>query len=302
MLNSGAKLSCGHSCPSKCHNLVDHSKIKCMKMQSSECTNHHPQIWPCSAGLPKTCHECESLTKLTKEKQQRDLTDKPHSEVEQRVHLERIDSVKKEIEQVHISREKASLAIERNIAIKRREADLESSDAVNVKTSALPTVSPTNASYAPSSVSTSLAKPATISTLVNNLLTPSVPSSLIPAEASFFGKILGTVSAAIQPVIQLPLVSQKSQKSEKLITPLKPSSSEKEWRHLKKAEGMNFNSIDAIMEMTGLEAIKEQVLKVKANIDTSRRQGASLKSERFNVVFLGNPGTGMSENPFALIA
>ena len=82
--------------------------------------------------------------------------------------------------------------------------------------------------------------------------------------------------------------------------PLKPSPSEQEWRRLKNVEGMTCSAIDAVMDMTGLEAIKEQVLKVKAKIDTSRRQGASLKNERFNVVFLGNPGTGMSKKLFCL--
>jgi replication-associated recombination protein RarA len=46
------------------------------------------------------------------------------------------------------------------------------------------------------------------------------------------------------------------------------------------------------MDMTGLEAVKAQVLKIKAKIDVTKRQNTSLKDERFNVVLLGNPGTG----------
>lgn len=57
-------------------------------------------------------------------------------------------------------------------------------------------------------------------------------------------------------------------------------------------EGAHNEAIDAIMEMTGLEAVKEQVLKIKVKIDTTKRQGTSLKDERFNIVLLGNPGTG----------
>ena len=270
-----------------------------MEMQSSECINHHPQIWPCNVGPPKTCHKCERLAKLAKEKQQRDLEDKLRRDAEQKAHLERIDSIDKEIEQVRISQEKARLAVEREIAIKQREADLvEALRTSNDMLSALPRVVSPSSSYAPSSAPAPSAKLATTPTPVDKSVPPpSTPSGPVPPKPSFFGKILGSVSAAIQPLTQIPLVQQKSGKP---FVPLKPSPSEQEWRRLKNVEGMTCSAIDAVMDMTGLEAIKEQVLKVKAKIDTSRRQGASLKNERFNVVFLGNPGTGMSKKLFCL--
>jgi hypothetical protein len=72
------------------------------------------------------------------------------------------------------------------------------------------------------------------------------------------------------------------------------SASRDEWQRQKDMEGANNDAIDAIMEMIGLEEVKSQVLKLKAKIDTSVRQGASLKQECFNTTFLGNPGTGIS--------
>lgn len=57
-------------------------------------------------------------------------------------------------------------------------------------------------------------------------------------------------------------------------------------------EGASNAHIDAIMEMTGLEEVKAQVLRIKAKIDVSQRQGTSVTDERFNVVLQGNPGTG----------
>ncbi|EKM48078.1 uncharacterized protein PHACADRAFT_109430, partial [Phanerochaete carnosa HHB-10118-sp] len=76
-------------------------------------------------------------------------------------------------------------------------------------------------------------------------------------------------------------------------TPLLPlSKAEREWQRQKNTEGAHNPAIDAIMEMTGLEEVKAQVLRIKAKIDTTQRQGASLKDERFNVVLRGNPGTG----------
>ena len=48
------------------------------------------------------------------------------------------------------------------------------------------------------------------------------------------------------------------------------------------------------MEMIGLEQVKSQVLRIKAKVDTSIRQNTDLKKERFGLVLLGNPGTGLS--------
>ena len=75
---------------------------------------------------------------------------------------------------------------------------------------------------------------------------------------------------------------------------LKPSPSEAEWKRQRELEGARNDAIDAIMKMTGLESVKDQLLRIKSKIDTAQRQNASLKGERFNIVFLGNPGTGQS--------
>ena len=72
------------------------------------------------------------------------------------------------------------------------------------------------------------------------------------------------------------------------------SDAEANWQRQKDDEGASNDSIDAIMAMTGLENVKEQVLRIKSKIDIAQRQGISLKDERFNIVLLGNPGTGMS--------
>lgn len=48
------------------------------------------------------------------------------------------------------------------------------------------------------------------------------------------------------------------------------------------------------MALVGLEAVKQQVLSVMDKIEVVKQQGTSLKDQRFNVAFLGNPGTGES--------
>jgi hypothetical protein len=74
--------------------------------------------------------------------------------------------------------------------------------------------------------------------------------------------------------------------------PPKKSPSEEDWQRQKDVDGVTNDAIDAIMGMIGLEDVKKKVLAIKARIDVTLQQGTSLKNERFNVVLLGNPGTG----------
>ena len=67
-----------------------------------------------------------------------------------------------------------------------------------------------------------------------------------------------------------------------------------EWQRQKDLENASNNAIDSIMEMVGLEEVKSQILRIKAKVDLSLRQGTDVKGERFNVALLGNPGTGIS--------
>ncbi|KAH8824642.1 P-loop containing nucleoside triphosphate hydrolase protein [Flagelloscypha sp. PMI_526] len=70
------------------------------------------------------------------------------------------------------------------------------------------------------------------------------------------------------------------------------SGPEAEWQRQKDVEGANSPPIDAIMELIGLEEVKRQILRIKDKVEVSERQGTSLTDERFNIVLLGNPGTG----------
>jgi hypothetical protein len=59
----------------------------------------------------------------------------------------------------------------------------------------------------------------------------------------------------------------------------------------KKAE-IGEKAMDEIKEMVGLDNVKEHIQKIASRIETSKRQGADLKKERFGTVFIGSPGTG----------
>lgn len=77
--------------------------------------------------------------------------------------------------------------------------------------------------------------------------------------------------------------------------PLLPSAAEQRWQRQKTKDGLENKHIDAIMAMTALENVKQQVLRINDKIAVSKQQGTSVKDERFNIVLLGNPGTGESQ-------
>lgn len=52
------------------------------------------------------------------------------------------------------------------------------------------------------------------------------------------------------------------------------------------------SEIDKLMEMIGLESVKEKFLSIKANVDVAVRQGVDLNKNRYGTILPGNPGTG----------
>lgn len=68
------------------------------------------------------------------------------------------------------------------------------------------------------------------------------------------------------------------------------SKRERDWeKHFLNSQS---EEIDQLMDMIGLESVKEKFLEIKQSIDTSISQDADLQKERFRTVLLGNPGTG----------
>ncbi|KAH6848029.1 P-loop containing nucleoside triphosphate hydrolase protein [Chaetomium sp. MPI-CAGE-AT-0009] len=70
------------------------------------------------------------------------------------------------------------------------------------------------------------------------------------------------------------------------------SGAQAEWEFSKKFEGARSKPLDDLMEMIGLEEVKQEFLGVKSKVDTELRRGSSMAGERFSCSMLGNPGTG----------
>lgn len=72
------------------------------------------------------------------------------------------------------------------------------------------------------------------------------------------------------------------------------STARDEWEHQKELEGAENEALDSLMDMIGLEDVKDKFLSIKSKIDTAVCQNVDVSKERFGAVLLGNPGTGSS--------
>jgi len=276
-----------------------------MEMMTSKCSTGHPQAWPCSRGSPEECDKCERAKSLAKKKRQEELAAQARRDAGQKKHLELMDKLNTEIEAEKRLQEAERLEKQRANALLQKQFDLDSMRAA--RTMASTSNNPasdtcgadppeTNAQGLNTSTPDSTNSPITNSPFANS---PSpatnAPSAFAQPSAKLplFDKIRGAVTSAIAP-LTASQPSNTPQSTGKAFKTIQKSDSEIEWKRQKDVEGAHNDAIDAIMDMTGLESIKKQVLGIKAKIDTSARQGSSLDQESFNVVFLGNPGTGVS--------
>lgn len=112
-----------------------------------------------------------------------------------------------------------------------------------------------------------------------------VPASSIPSgSAAGEDKVKGTRSCKLEPgATSMPRQAMPTQKSSK---------AKNDWEYRKKYFNSQSPEIDTLMDMVGLESVKEKFLAIKSKVDLSVRQNVDLSRERFGSVLLGNPGTG----------
>ena len=251
--------------------------MPCTEHISSTCDAGHKQSWKCSDKRPKSCSKCEREAKLAKEKQKREIEEHKRQEIEEREHLARMDDINARIAKELQAREQARLEQQRSQAIKQKEDDLTA-------LKASPTLPTVPAPPAPEEAST-------LSKLQQMLASP---SKILATASSMLSRSAVDASPDSSSGVKAKMTSQMPSSSAppKLFPKLAESPSKKEWLRQKNIDGAKNHSIDAIMDMTGLEEVKKKVLNIKTKIDISLRQSASLKQERFNAVLLGNPGTG----------
>ncbi|KAK0489353.1 P-loop containing nucleoside triphosphate hydrolase protein [Armillaria novae-zelandiae] len=251
----GAKLICGkHVCPLKCHQRDDHSKMACDVIIPAQCPKGHDQSYRCTQGPALSpCKKCERDIKEAEAQRKKEFERQKKQDEEEAEHLREIKEYKDKLaEQQQLLRD-AQIKEERRNQIRQQKQDLQdAAELLRNTTWKLSRSTPLDRTPGPSVVSVT----------DKSASTPLASSSSAPAQ--------GTSDS-----------SRPSKGSEKM-----------DWQHQKAYEGASNQAIDAIMDMIGLEAVKKQILSIKSKIDVSKRQNTDVSKERFNIVLLGNPGTG----------
>jgi replication-associated recombination protein RarA len=253
-------LNCGkHQCPQKCHQLADHSKIQCNQIVETTCPKSHKtksQCWRQSAR----CTKCEAERRREEARCLRDYELDVQRQVKEKLYAQQLAEIDDEIAHEKRLQKEHETEISRRQFLEQRRKDLRVVKANTKK---------------------------------------AVDRKSIKLTESPLGQ--ETVTQATSPGEQRSEADQspgpKSSESEDSSDDGRNSqvnvpSAKSEWNHQKRIEFATNEHIDALMEMIGLESVKQQFLTIKLKIDTCIRQGSSNKDERFNAAFLGNPGTG----------
>ena len=83
--NSGALLNCNiHQCSLKCHQLADHSQMRCDFPLITLCANGHIRKWTCQDGGPGACRSCEQARKPAEEVKSAQAKQRERRETERR--------------------------------------------------------------------------------------------------------------------------------------------------------------------------------------------------------------------------
>lgn len=254
--------------------------MNCEEILLSLCPKGHSRSLTCSDGPPTTCSKCEREAKLLKAKQEQEFLRKRRREAEQQAHLYRMDALDTKLAEIKRAEEDLYLKEDRARALKQKEVDLAIASAFasspSLSQAKNPEFNPSHQVGLQDSPSEESCSTTTIfATDGSDLAQNNIGVSQNSSSNEALSKSTSSSNFVPRPFPQLP-----------------PSQSAQEWKRQKEVQGKSNSAVDNIMNMTGLEEVKRRVLQVTAKIDASARQNASMKQERFNVVLLGNPGTG----------
>ncbi|KAF5346141.1 hypothetical protein D9758_009985 [Tetrapyrgos nigripes] len=297
----GVMLSCGqHTCPLKCHKLSDHSKMACQHIIPSQCPKGHDKSRKCSDADIPTCKKCDKEQKAAEARQQKEFARRKKLQEDEAEHSRHVAQVEEERRLEEQTLRDLQLKQDRDNALSQKQQDLQSlKDRINqLRTSASKVSTPSPAQtpvQAPKSASSPTSKKGT-GTVTNHAANS--PSATPPSGStgSSSSSTPTTRPSSKSSTLKSPTL-RKTQPTLGAVptsnpTATNPSPSEQKWQDKKSMEGAANASIDAIMEMVGLEKVKEEVVQIYEMIEVMKRQDVPVQNERWSSVFLGNPGTG----------
>ena len=256
--SSTAMLSCGlHPCPQQCHQLFDHSKVQCEYMLDDKCPKGHQRSWKCHKP-PRGCNKCEAEALRAQKEAQKALRRQEKRAREEQEHIEHMAKLDTMVAEERQRLKDAQLFRDRAAAVHQKEKDLADAQAMTV-----PSLAP-------------------------------LPNAQNGVGGSA-GKEPDPMPTQASPTPSNNPGTQPPNSANSLIpkwTDRRQSPAKEEWERQKTMENARNDAIDSVMDMIGLEEVKLQILQIKAKIEVSIRQNADMSSDRLNVSFLGNPGTG----------
>jgi hypothetical protein len=248
-----------------------------MTLLNQKCSKGHNQSWNCYMGAPPSkCPTCERERKEAEKRTQRLLREKQKRQEQEEEHLRELAKIQDEIEKIAEDSKENQLKQEQSAALAQKRADLIAAKALLNK------------------------KPST------------PPPAHVAADNSSLISLPNTTGKVSSPSTKPPVPNQRPSSNKKALplhvksaaTPnksLAKSPAKTEWQRLKSQENAINPAIDDIMEMTGLEDVKQSMLTIRSKVELSIRQGTDLKKERLGLVLLGNPGTGKSIHFLCLV-
>ncbi|KAF2742814.1 P-loop containing nucleoside triphosphate hydrolase protein [Sporormia fimetaria CBS 119925] len=263
----GKTLNCGiHSCPHRCHQLQDHSRMKCKVILSSTCPNKHKTTRKCHEQVAH-CRKCEAEVRAREKKRQRDHQLDEEREAKQRAYAARLVEIENEMQhQKRLLKDQAEDR-DRQQALEQKEQDLR-----NLKLRVQNPVKP----------------PLPVSSTPKATATP--PNDNSGRQSENGGP--NTTSNHTKNTTTDAKATSPDQDQNQDQSDWDKSEARDDWEWQKKYEGAENEALDSLMPMIGLESVKQKFLAIKVKVDTVVRQNVSLKGERFGAALLGNPGTG----------
>ncbi|KAI9687140.1 MAG: hypothetical protein M1822_002551 [Bathelium mastoideum] len=249
-------LSCKtHKCPSRCHILVDHSKIRCPEVIKHTCPKGHSTSYLCQTKPPSDCITCKTLDEKRQRRAKNQLEKFKMQEAEQRRHDQEMEALDEEIALMRKEMANMSLKQEQSIAL---AAKLQDREAVQKRLE----------------IAKKRAMNATATAPRNGQ-----QSSNVKGTPGFSGTKNEHQSS-----------KQQQQASDQESAEVSPS--REEWLRQKRVEGQKNDALDQLVDMVGLENVKQYILDTKGQIEVKKRQNVLSGGERYHASFLGNPGTG----------
>lgn len=239
--------------------------MKCTKIVEWKCPRGHSLSVACSQ-TKRSCRFCILEDQIKERKRKRDLELEKERQRKQNEYAQKLAEAQEEASYLKRLQRDAFDDAERAKVLKQHRQEIE--DLKNP---------PQPVPYQGS-----------LGSATTKATSPIIPASTPPRTPSI------TTEATPGPISSQRNVEHRGLEptTRQTMLPPKKSAAKDDWAYQKKFLNAQSQEIDKLMDMTGLESVKEKCLSMKAKVDVAIRQNVDPSRDRFGIVLLGNPGSG----------